>query len=92
MTAPPRQVLPSGVAPKGFRREQAAAYIGVKPTLFDAMVKDGRMPKPKRINSLPVWDRARLDAAFEALPDEDNTDDNPWDATCGLSSRTERAA
>jgi hypothetical protein len=30
---------------------QAAAYIGVSPTLFDEMVRDGRMPKPTRINA-----------------------------------------
>jgi hypothetical protein len=42
------------------------------------MVKDGRMPPPKRINGRTVWDRKRLDAAFDALPDEgDGT--NPWD-------------
>lgn len=27
------------------RGTEAAAYIGVSPTLFDMMVKDGRMPK-----------------------------------------------
>ena len=29
---------------------QAAAYIGVSPNLFEELVKDGRMPKPTRIN------------------------------------------
>jgi hypothetical protein len=28
------------------------------------------MPKPKRVDGVVVWDRYRLDAAFEALPDE----------------------
>jgi predicted DNA-binding transcriptional regulator AlpA len=55
---------------------QAAAYIGVSPSLFDEMVKDGRMPKPMRINSRTVWDRVRLDEAFVALSDEG--DDDPW--------------
>jgi hypothetical protein len=41
------------------------------------MVKDGRMPQPKRINSRTIWDRARLDEAFEALPGGDSN--NPWD-------------
>jgi predicted DNA-binding transcriptional regulator AlpA len=64
----------------------AAAYIGISPSLFDIMVKDGRMPKPKRINARTVWDRKRLDDAFDALPDEEggNPPDgakstNPWD-------------
>jgi hypothetical protein len=38
------------------------------------MVKDGRMPQPKPINSRIVWDRLKLDLAFDALPDrEDGT-------------------
>jgi predicted DNA-binding transcriptional regulator AlpA len=56
---------------------QSAAYIGVSPTLFDEMVKDGRMPKPKRINGRVVWDRLELDEAFAALSDG-GTDGDPW--------------
>jgi hypothetical protein len=65
------------LVPRGLCRAEAAAYVGVSPSLFDAMVKDGRMPGPKRINSRCVWDRRRVDLAFEALPDEDGP--NPWD-------------
>lgn len=57
-------------APRGLRREAAADWIGLSSSKFDEMVKDGRMPKPKRIDGCVVWDRFRLDAAFEALPDE----------------------
>ncbi|MGC2223368.1 MAG: hypothetical protein WA624_13910 [Methylocella sp.] len=70
-------VLPPSLPPRGLSRTEAAAYIGVSPTLFDAMVADGRMPRPKRINARTVWDRLKLDAAFDALPDEG--DKNPWD-------------
>lgn len=69
--------LPPSLAPRGVNREQAAAYIGISPSLFDIMVKDGRMPRPKTINSRKVWDRQRLDEAFSALPDEESR--NPWD-------------
>jgi predicted DNA-binding transcriptional regulator AlpA len=62
---------------RGLSCVEAAVYVGVSPSLFDAMVKDGRMPQPKRINSRTVWDRRRLDDAFEALPD--GTYNNPWD-------------
>lgn len=59
--------------PRGLSREDAARYIGVGPTLFDAMVADGRMPKPKRANSRTLWDRVQLDAFFTDLPgDEGN--------------------
>jgi predicted DNA-binding transcriptional regulator AlpA len=58
---------------------QSAAYVGISPTLFDTMVDDGRMPKPKKINTRSVWDRPQLDEYFAALPDENGADLNPWD-------------
>lgn len=61
----------------GLSREEAADYIGVSASLFDAMVADGRMPPPKRVNSRRIWDRRRLEAAFTALPgDEDFPQDD----------------
>lgn len=68
--------LPSSLAPRGLSRIQAATYIGVSPTLFDTMVAEGRMPKPKKINKRSVWDKEKLDDAFDALPDDDRND---WD-------------
>lgn len=76
-----QSALPPSLPPRGLARAEAAEYIGVSPSLFDVMVDDGRMPKPKLINRRTVWDRLRLDAAFVALPDKDGADkfDNPWD-------------
>lgn len=75
----PQNVLPVSLAPRGLSREQAAAYVGISPSLFDMLIKDGRMPGPKRINSRVVWDRLKLDAAFEALADtEDGSTDDQW--------------
>jgi hypothetical protein len=48
-------------------RIEAAAYVGVSPSLFDLMVQDSRMPGPKLINTRTVWDRFALDRAFKAL-------------------------
>ncbi len=73
-TAP---ILPISCPPRGLSREQSAAFICVGTTLFDEMVKDRRMPKPKRVNSKTIWDRLELDEAFAALPSDD--DANPWD-------------
>ena len=56
--------------PRGLSRDEAARYIGVGPTKFDEMVKDGRMPKPKRLDNRTVWDRIALDMAFTNLPDD----------------------
>lgn len=73
-------VLPVSLPPRGLSRVEAAAYIGVSAGMFDQLVKDGRMPPAKKINTRTVWDRRKLDAAFDALPDgatEENRDD-PW--------------
>lgn len=72
-------ILPSSLPPRGLSRVQAAAYIGISPSLFDEMVRDGRMPKPVRMNGRTVWDRLKLDEAFAALADEDRKGDDPWD-------------
>lgn len=70
-----RDLLPRSLPPRGLSRVQAAAYIGISATLFDQLVGDGRMPKPKIVNSRSVWDRTRLDEAFDALPDKDGRGD-----------------
>ena len=70
----PERILPQSLPPRGLSREQAAAYVGISPSLF----KDGRMPAPKRINSRTVWDRLQLDEAFTALPSNEAAV-NPWD-------------
>lgn len=72
-----RDILPISLPPRGLSRCEAAAYIGISPTLFDHLVQDGRMPQPKRIGARTVWDRRALDLAFAAIPN--GSDDNPWD-------------
>jgi excisionase family DNA binding protein len=58
---------------------EAARYLGVGTTTFDALVKDGTMPKPKTIGARRVWDRHKLDIAFDELPgDEDAGHDGVW--------------
>ena len=72
----PADILPLSCPPCALTRGQSAAFIGVGTTLFDEMVRDGRMPAPKRINSLTRWERLALQEAFVALPSDDI---NPWD-------------
>jgi predicted DNA-binding transcriptional regulator AlpA len=79
-SARPRiSVLPASLPPRGLSRSQSAEYIGVSPTKFDEMVADGRMPKPKRIDSRTVWDLVKLDEAFAALDDEATADRGGWE-------------
>jgi predicted DNA-binding transcriptional regulator AlpA len=53
--------------PRGLRRGLAAEYVGVSLSLFDSMVRDGRMPKPKRVENRTIWDRIDVDRAFDLL-------------------------
>jgi predicted DNA-binding transcriptional regulator AlpA len=64
-----RASLPIGFVPRGLNRRAAAAYVGVSPSVFDRMIRDGLMPKPVRVYNRTVWDRERLDRAFAALSD-----------------------
>ena len=64
---------------RGLRRIEAATFIGISPTKFDEMVKDGRLPQPKHIDRIVVWDLRQLDNAFEALPGGTDESGNPWD-------------
>jgi predicted DNA-binding transcriptional regulator AlpA len=66
------------IEPRGLSRMQAAGYVGISPSLVDEMVRDRRMPQPRRINSRVVWDRKQLDEAFDALPSNEECD--PWDS------------
>ena len=59
-----------GYPPMGLSREEAARYIGIGSTKFDQLVKDGRMPRPKRIDGRKIWIRTRLDAAVNELPED----------------------
>jgi predicted DNA-binding transcriptional regulator AlpA len=75
----PQASLPLSLAPRGLSRPIAAKYIGVSPSFFDGLVEDGRMPKPKVMNSRMVFDRFEIDDYFAALPSKDGESINEWD-------------
>lgn len=61
---------PCDLAPRrGFRRTEAAAYLGVSPSKFSALIADGRVPAGFAIDGCVVWDVRDLDDAFERLKD-----------------------
>lgn len=70
VTALSRQLRAQSQPRRGLRREEAAAYLGFSARKFDELIADGRMPRPKRIDGVVVWDIRRLDLAFDELPDE----------------------
>ena len=64
--------------------EQAAAYMGIGPTLFRAMVADKRIPEPLQLGSKrgatgrgvrSLWYRPALDAAAHKLAVEADEDE-----------------
>ncbi len=59
------------IEPIGLRLPQAAAFIGISPSKFLDLVERGRLPKPKSVDRVRVWDRRRLAEAFELLPGDD---------------------
>jgi hypothetical protein len=58
---------------------EAATYLGVSPGKFDELVRDKRMPGPRRIDARKVWDVRALDVAFDSLPCEDDGQRTSWD-------------
>ena len=62
----------AGLTPLGLDRVQAAAYVGIGAPRFHSMVKDGRMPKAKRVGKVgTVLHVTALAQAFRALHDSD---------------------
>ena len=58
----------------GLSREEAAEYVGVSSSTFDLLVRDGRMPRAKCINTRRLWERAAVEKAFARLPEEGQND------------------
>jgi len=54
--------------PAGLSRVEAASHVGLGVTLFDRLVSDGRMPRPRRIDGRLVWVRAEVERALNDLP------------------------
>ena len=52
----------------GLAEAEAAAAIGISAAKFRTLVKDKRMPSPRRLDSRNIWDVDELRAAFKALP------------------------
>ena len=65
---------------RGLSRAEAAGYVGIGVSKFDALVVDGRMPKALRIDGRRLWDVRQLDSAFDALHDDREDAANPWDS------------
>lgn len=62
------------------RRDEAAAALGISPSLFDMWVKQGKMPNPCKIGGVVLWDAEAVRDAWRQLRDSDPGDEeNPFD-------------
>ncbi len=57
--------IPLGAWPRGLSYRQAAAYAGVSDNKFLAEVEEGLWPKPETRGSRKIWDRRRMDEAWD---------------------------
>jgi predicted DNA-binding transcriptional regulator AlpA len=73
--------LPPNLPPRCLRRTEAAAYIGVSPSLFDQMIYKGVMPKPLRFGERVFWDRHAIDRAVDEMAARTSPEaaSNEWD-------------
>ena len=62
----------------GLDRVESAAAVGISATTFDGLVAQGKMPRPRMINSRKVWDVDELRAAFKSLPRDGEDEDQSW--------------
>ncbi len=63
---------------RGLSRVEAAMYLGISPSKFDELRKDGRVGPAKLIDGRKVWDIRTLDEAFDAFPTEINEAAEDW--------------
>jgi hypothetical protein len=63
---------------RGLSRVEAAMYLGVSPSKFDEMRKDGRVGPAKLIDGRKVFDVRMLDEIFDALPEENHQGAEDW--------------
>lgn len=55
---------------RGLSRREAAEYIGISESKFADLVRQGRMPAPRKIDRGLIYDRYQIDEAFDNLPTE----------------------
>ena len=66
------------MTPRGLPRLDAAEYLGISPSKFSCLVREGILPVPRVIGAKKLWDRRDLDAFFETLPRDGDADADEW--------------
>ncbi len=63
---------------RGLSRVEAAMYLGISPSKFDQLRKDGRIGPAKILDGRKLFAIEMLDEFFEALPDESLESVEDW--------------
>jgi hypothetical protein len=74
------RILSRPMPRRGLSRIEAAMYLGISPSKFDEMRKDGRIGPAKLIDRRKVFDVRMLDEIFDALPEENYEEAGDWTA------------
>jgi hypothetical protein len=70
----------TAIQPRGLRRADAARYLGISPSHFDAQRKAREIPAPRQILGVVLYDRHELDSIFDGQPIAANDNEvNEWD-------------
>lgn len=86
MSRPRRFQDSVGYPPRYMRAERAAAYLDISRSKFLELVGARRLPKPKAVDGIRVWDRLALETAMDDFTDpgdSDNNRPNSFDAVLG---------
>lgn len=75
--------------PRGLRRADAAAYLGISPSHFDKQRAAGAIPPPREMLGVVLWDRFDLDALFDSPQTTVASNDNEWDAVLNAQKEPE---
>jgi hypothetical protein len=63
---------------RGLSRVEAAMYIGISPSKFDELRKDGRIGPAKLLDGRKLFAIEMLDEFFDALPEENHERADDW--------------
>ena len=63
---------------RGLSRTEAAIYLGISPSKFDRLRKNGRIGPAKVLDGRKLFAIEMLDEFFDALPDETHDAAEDW--------------
>lgn len=68
-----------------YRRDEAAAVLGIGTTKFDAWVKRGLLPRPVKVDDVVLYDARALAEAWAAICGRETVDAPAgWNTRSGL--------